>query len=52
MENIPDCPVCAEKFDLEDHAPYITQCAHTICSSCLKSLTSNGIYKCCECNTM
>ena len=32
---IPSCSCCLEKFDEEDHQPYVLSCPHIVCSRCL-----------------
>ena len=31
----PSCPVCLEKFDENDHQPYVLSCPHMVCAQCL-----------------
>lgn len=35
---IPDCPVCWDRFDANSHMPRLLCCGHTVCQRCLEYL--------------
>lgn len=35
---VPDCPVCWDRFDTNGHMPRLLSCGHTICQLCLECL--------------
>ena len=35
---VPDCPVCWDRFDTNGHMPRLLSCGHTICQRCLECL--------------
>ncbi|TNV76974.1 hypothetical protein FGO68_gene5267 [Halteria grandinella] len=37
MQDPFSCSICFEAFDREDHLPYILNCGHTFCKTCLKT---------------
>jgi len=40
------CPVCLQKYNLEDHVPKILQCGHTICIKCLEIILKGNHSRC------
>lgn len=45
------CSICLESFNDTKRAPLLLRCGHTFCSSCIKSMLSNGSkIKCPNCN--
>ena len=46
VPDINECPVCFEVYV----KPQKLECDHSLCKSCLKRLTFNGVVKCPLCN--
>ncbi|KAJ1529576.1 hypothetical protein ONE63_006347 [Megalurothrips usitatus] len=43
------CPLCIEKFDLDDRRPKLLDCGHTHCLSCLVRLAKASSRQCPRC---
>lgn len=44
-----ECKICHIPYDEDDHRPRSAQCGHELCTACLRSLITNGLYCCPKC---
>ncbi|XVE55282.1 hypothetical protein DITRI_Ditri03aG0146100 [Diplodiscus trichospermus] len=53
-QELPECPVCLQPYDVASTIPRVLGCGHTVCESCLASLPQKlpGAIRCPECTVL
>ena len=50
LDDTTTCPVCENKFSLDEHIPRLFPCTHTTCEKCLNELVGGETVTCPQCN--